>query len=141
MAGTLEKYPNLTPWAPGQNPHPGKPKGAKNFNTLIRDMVENPKYKVRLKDGTVVKNPGAKIVHQMALKAMEGDVQAATWLTKYGYGDKIDVTSGDEPISNQPTLTLNVGSDFAAYMLEKTRVNTIPDVVVDNTADNGSAKP
>lgn len=123
-------------WQPGQSGNPkGKPKGTRNFTTIIREMVENPKYKVRLKDGTVVKNPGVLVAHSMLTKALEGDVAAATWLTKYGYGDKlvseIDVTSNGESVG----VSTQLSGDFAKYLLEKTRVSPVIEGVVTSTTD------
>ena len=79
MAGGLD---NLVHFKPGVSGNPaGKPKGTKNFATLIRDMVENPKYKIKLDNGKYLRKPGPAIVHAMTVKAFKGDVQAVRgWL-------------------------------------------------------------
>lgn len=126
------KYPNLTPFAVG-NPGGGRPKGSKNFATLIRDMVEDPKYKIRLDNGKYLHKPGPAIVHAMTVKAYKGDVQAATWLAKYGYGEKTDITSDGESLRvEQPALTLV--ENFSQYLLTQTIVNnTTPESVDSST--------
>ena len=133
-----KQYPGLKPFEAGHVNVGGRPKGAKNFATIIRNMVENDKYKVRLKDGTVIKRPGASIVHEMVGKAYNGDVQAATWLAKYGYGEKQDITSNGETISSSSPVTLQLSGDFTRYLLERTSAKDDVIVVPDtSTSQNG----
>lgn len=132
---------NLIQFAPGVSGNPkGKPKGTRNFSTIIREMVENPRYKVRLKDGTVVKNPGVQIAHAMVVGALSGDVSAATWLSKYGYGDKQDITSNGETVGSGVSVNADMALRFAQFLLESTKAKPeiIEGVVVDNTTDKPS---
>jgi len=138
MANGLD---NLVHFKPGVSGNPaGKPKGTKNFATLIRDMVEDPKYKIKLDNGKYLRLPGPAIVHAMTIKASKGDVQAATWLAKYGYGEKTDITSDGEALSvNSPVLTLV--ENFTEYLLNQTVVNGTATEVVDNTTTEVETLP
>jgi hypothetical protein len=91
---------NLKPFKKGQSGNPaGRPKGAKNWSTVIRELLEDPNYEIKFKDGTSRKYPALVVADTMTRKAASGDVSAATWLAKYGYGDKVDVTSAGEQLA------------------------------------------
>ena len=49
-------------------------------------------------DSLPQKNAGNAITIAMVIQAMGGDVKAATWLRKTGFGDKLDITSNDDNI-------------------------------------------
>lgn len=80
-------------------------KGSQHLSTIIRDMAENLDWdKTTLSDKAVLKQRygknGFKAMCYVALSAaMSGDIRAMDWLAKYGYGTKIDITSGDEPLN------------------------------------------
>lgn len=109
---------------PGVSGNPaGRTKGSKNFSTRIRKLVENDKAVIQLENGKYLKNPGKLIVEAMSIKAQRGDVAAATWLAKYGYGDKQDITSNGESLNTTPLqVSSEIASDFASYLMNKTKV-------------------
>lgn len=95
---------------------------------MIREVLEDPDLELKLKDGKVLKRPGKAMVAAMVIKANSGDVPAATFLAKYGYGDKLDVTSNDQTIAS-PTVvaTRELADDFANYLKEKTKAIENPE--------------
>jgi hypothetical protein len=95
---------------------------------MIRDMLEDENLELKLKDGTLLKNPGKAMIGVMTIKANAGDVPAATFLAKYGYGDKLDVTSNEQTIA-QPSIVASkeLADDFATYLLEKTKARESQD--------------
>jgi hypothetical protein len=97
---------NLTPWRPGQSGNPaGKPKGSKHLSTWIRDLLDDEQFTVRLSSGdSFIGAPVKAIVTALITQAIEGDMKAFDLLAKYGYGTKIDVTSGNERLP-QPLLS------------------------------------
>jgi hypothetical protein len=97
---------------------------------MIREVIEDDKLELKLKDGKLLKGPGKAMVAAMVIKANAGDVPAATFLAKYGYGDKLDVTSNDQTLTS-PTIvaTKELADDFASYLKDKTKAVEPP---VDN---------
>ena len=91
---------NLRPWKPGQsgNPH-GRPKGVKSWSTIVQQLLADEdllkKMTANLKglppyfDSLPTKNAANAIVATMLIKAISGDKQAAEWLRKTGFGDKM----------------------------------------------------
>lgn len=90
---------NLTPVKPGQvlNPN-GRPKGSKNWSTIVREMMEDENFVIKVTDKsgkiTQLKYPARVITDVMIRKATSGDVQAAKWLRETGYGNKLDIDLG-----------------------------------------------
>lgn len=88
---------NLKPWKPGQSGNPkGRPKGIRNFSTIIQQLLADEelmdkisKNKPSYWDHLPIKNGANALVTVMLIKALQGDVKAASWLTKNGYGDKL----------------------------------------------------
>ena len=91
---------NLKPWQPGQSGNPaGKPKGTKHLSTHIRELMEDEDFVQKLRGGRVIQGPPVEaIVRTLMTKALYGDLRAFDLLAKYGYGTKVDITSGDQPI-------------------------------------------
>lgn len=79
-------------------PRPGKPKGHKNLSTYIQDYLDSDQA-IPYKRSKWRGKPAQLIVGVMTAQAAKGDVKAADWLAKYGYGTKVDFTSGGEPIA------------------------------------------
>lgn len=98
---------NLTPVKPGQvlNPN-GRPKGSKNLSTIIREL-ENEEFdwsKVPEKQSEAIMalgSPWKAITYVAMQNAIKGNVQAAEWLRKSGYGDKMDLSSSDGSMTPQ----------------------------------------
>lgn len=79
--------------------------GSKHLSTLIREIGENIEWdKTTLKNkdqmNAMYGNNGWKAIVYVAMtKSMAGDIKAMDWLSKNGYGQNIDITSGGEPIT------------------------------------------
>lgn len=93
-------FPNKdAQFKPGQSGNPaGKPKGAKNIATHIKELLNDETFEALLPDPregwkTYKGAPVKAIVKAIAIKAMNGDVKAFDALAKHGYGEKLDVTS------------------------------------------------
>lgn len=127
MANPSPKTDHLvdTQWQPGQSGNPaGKPPGTKHLASYIRELMTDEDFEQKLKDGTVLKGaPVEAIVRTLIIKASKGNLRAFDLLGKYGYGTKVDITSGDErlpmpiygglsvkPINTEPLLKANNGS-------------------------------
>ena len=78
----------------------GKAKaGSKHISTHIQEMLNDPNFELKLKDGTILKGrPIDAIIKTAIAKGVSGDMRAFDMLGKYGYGTKMDVTSGGEKI-------------------------------------------
>lgn len=103
---------NLKPFKPGESGNPnGRPKGSKSLATIIREL-ENEDFdwsKVPIKNQEAAKTMGSpfKAIVLVALgQAMGGDRHAREWLRKAGYGDKLDITSNDQPIQAATVVDL-----------------------------------
>ena len=96
--------PEETRWKKGQSGNPnGKPKGSKHISTHIQEMLNDPDFELKLKDGKILKGRPMDAILQTAIaKAVSGDMRAFDMLGKYGYGTKLDITSEGEKI--QPIL-------------------------------------
>jgi hypothetical protein len=98
-----------TQFKPGQSGNPeGKPKGTKHISTHIKEMLEDPNFELKLKDGSIIKGrPMQAIIKTAIAKAVSGDMRAFDMLGKYGYGTKVDVTTGGDKLHN-PAAQLTV---------------------------------
>lgn len=93
-----------TQFKPGESGNPaGRPEGAKSLSTHIKELLNDESFKawvpdaregVKLFEGAPIK----AILQALAIRAMAGDTKAFDALAKYGYGTKIDLTSGDQPL-------------------------------------------
>ena len=74
----------------------GRPKGSRSISTIVKELLDDetladrvlarkPSYWEHLPD----KNFATAIVVVMMIKAMSGDVRAATWIRQTGYGNKV----------------------------------------------------
>lgn len=74
-------------------------KGSKHISTHIQQMLEDESFEQKLKDGTVLKGRPLEAILKVAIaKARTGDHKFMDLLFKYGYTQKVDITSGGEPI-------------------------------------------
>lgn len=102
----MGKFPNPDTQFKAGNPGGGRPKGSISLSTIVRDYMMNPPdwEKVPVKGSEEFSKKYPKKAAAFALteaafaQAMEGDSSAREWLRKSGWGDKIDITSGDKPI-------------------------------------------
>lgn len=128
---------NLVHVKPGQvlNPN-GRPKGSKNLSTIIRELEDEnfdwKKVPEKQSDAVIALGSPWKAITYVAMQnALKGNVQAAEWLRKSGYGDKMDLTSSDGSMT--PTVIIE-----SAYA---NKPNFRPDnsaTEADDLADNSS---
>lgn len=105
----MTREDNLIPAKKGEVRNPnGKPKGTKHWSTIVRKILNDKKLFEALIEGKqnpkwIASLPNRDASHAIAtamvVKAMQGDKQAAEWLRKTGYGDKLDITSDEKPIT------------------------------------------
>lgn len=84
-------FPNPdTQFKPGQSGNPaGKPKGARHLSSVIQELMDDDDFELKLKDGKTLKGrPSRKLTEVMYGMAVSGNVKAAEWLAKHGYGTK-----------------------------------------------------
>lgn len=75
-------------------------KGSKHISTHIKEMLNDPDFELKLKDGSIIKGRPMKAILQTAIaKAVSGDMRAFDMLAKYGYGQKLDITSDGEKLN------------------------------------------
>jgi len=74
-------------------------KGSKHISTHIQNMLNDPNFELKLKNGKVVKGaPMEAIIKTAIAKAVSGDIRAFDILAKRGYGDKLDITTGGKQL-------------------------------------------
>ena len=85
-----QKYPNLTPWQPGQSGNPaGRKPGSKNMSTIVRELLDQDADTGILSSNNITQLTNgetttyAKAVALAAIsKALKGDMQAIIWLAE-----------------------------------------------------------
>jgi hypothetical protein len=96
-----------TQWKHGQSGNPaGKPKGTKSLSTIVRRLLADEQLldtlwgdkKPDWFEALPNKRVADAIVVIMVIKALDGDMRAADWLRKTGYGTKIEVESDSQLI-------------------------------------------
>ena len=112
-----------TQFKPGVSGNPaGKPKGARSLSATIQDLMEDDDFEIKLKDGQILKGrPSKKIAEVMYGMAISGNTKAADWLAKYGYGNKIDVTSNGETLNNTVPADDNLRAEWREFLKTKTK--------------------
>lgn len=75
---------------PGVSGNPaGKPKGTRHLSTVIQELMDDENFELKLKDGKILKGrPSRKLAEVMYSLGISGNVKAADWLAKHGYGTK-----------------------------------------------------
>lgn len=87
-------FPNPdTQFQPGTSGNPeGKKPGTKHLSTHIQEMLNDPDFEIKLKDGSLLKErPIQAIIKTAVAKSISGDNRWAEWLAKHGYGEKLFV--------------------------------------------------
>lgn len=112
--------PNIgkdTQFRAGESGNPaGKPKGTKHLSTHIQEMLNDPEFELKLKDGTALKErPIAAIIKTAVAKSISGDNRWAEWLAKHGYGEKLKVEINDP---RKEILTKYLGGSSAEQTKE-----------------------
>lgn len=90
---------NLRPFPKGVSGNPkGRPKGVKNLSTVVQQLLADEdliakiigsKHRPEYWDFLPKKNGANALVAAMMIKSLQGDTQAANWIRKSGYGDKL----------------------------------------------------
>jgi len=87
-------------------------KGSKHISTHIRNMLNDPNFELKLENGEVIKGaPMEAIIKTAIAKAVSGDIRAFDILAKRGWGDKIDMTSGGQPLTALVKFADDNGTD------------------------------
>ena len=103
-----------TQFKEGQSGNPaGRPVGSKNLATIIGELEAEDfdwsKVPIKQREAAqAIGSPWRAIVYTAIAKAYSGDMRAAEWLRKSGYGDKLDVTSGGKRISQPPVIVSEI---------------------------------
>ena len=114
MPNNPKAVDNLIPAKKGEVRNPkGKPKGTKNLATLVRELESEDfdwtHVPIKNKEAVAAMGSPWKAILTVALgQAISGDKHAREWLRKSGYGDKLDLTTGGEPMTS---LVRFVGGD------------------------------
>lgn len=84
-------------------------KGSIHLSTRIQTMLEDETFEQKLKDGTILKGQPIEAILKVAVaKARTGDIRFLEWLAKYGWGQKIDITSNENSIFTEKELIIKV---------------------------------
>lgn len=110
---------NLIPFKPGydkRRENNGRPKGIKSWSTVVQEILTDEKlFQKIMESGTNVppwvkdlptKNGATAIAVAMQIRAMSGDKQAADWLRRTGWGDKLDMTILNRPLTAVPVVEI-----------------------------------
>lgn len=92
-----KKLKNLKPFKKGQSGNPkGRPKGVKNLSTVVQQILADEelvdkivKTKPSYWKDLPAPNAANAIAVAMTIAAMQGDIRAADWVRKTGFGDKL----------------------------------------------------
>lgn len=85
-----DKYPNLTPWKPGQSGNPaGRKLGSKNISSIVQELLNQEADNFILTKSSVSElTQGASTSYARAVvfaainKALQGNMQAIIWLSE-----------------------------------------------------------
>jgi hypothetical protein len=117
---TDKRTKNLKPWPKGKSGNPtGKPKGARNRATIIREQLE-----LKATDG-LGGSMSDQLVRALIAKALKGDVAAFRELFDGAYGKTRD--EGDAIISYTIMPTLKIGGKEAVFEVGKPAPNPLTD--------------
>jgi predicted methyltransferase MtxX (methanogen marker protein 4) len=102
----------------GANGLQGRPKGSRNWSSVVQallddeklfaTLLENMERKPAWLEPTGTKTLMQAITTAQAIKAMGGSHFSAEWLRKTGWGDKVDITSGGERIRMEPVVVTHL---------------------------------
>ncbi len=94
----------------------GRPKGSLNLSTVVKQLLDDKEFAeqvIRQKPSywqyLPNKNFASAIIMAMMIKALQGDVRAATWLRVTGYGNRVEV--GQNERSLKPVRIYDMRAD------------------------------
>ena len=107
-----EKYPNLTPWQPGQSGNPtGRKPGSKNMSTIVRELLDQDADSGVLSSNNLTQlTNGETTTYAQAVtlaaisKALRGDMQAIIWLAEQQRRDGF----AQENIKQEPIIITQI---------------------------------
>jgi hypothetical protein len=112
-----QKYPNLTPWQPGQSGNPsGRKPGSKNMSTIVQELLDQEANNNMLAKSSIAELiEGTTMTYAKAVvlatvhKALQGNMHAIAWLAEQQErGVNIHETSRQEPLI---ISTIRAGSE------------------------------
>jgi len=102
-----QKYPNLTPWQPGQSGNPaGRKSGSKNMSTLVKELLDEDADRDLLAQSSIAAlvqdaslTYGKAVVLATIQKALQGNMQAISWLAEQQEKvSSVQIVQTQEPI-------------------------------------------
>ena len=102
----IQKYPNLTPWQPGQSGNPaGRKPGSKNMSTIVQELLDQDADMRMLATSSIAEmtkdmplSYAKAIVLTTFNKALQGNMQAVAWLTEQQERSAVREVTTQEPI-------------------------------------------
>lgn len=74
-------------------------KGSIHLSTRIKNMLDDPDFEMKLKDGSILKGEPIVAIMKVAIaRAASGDIRFLEWLAKYGYGSSVNLNVTENPI-------------------------------------------
>lgn len=121
----MNSLDNLKPFKTGYDERRegnGNKKGTKHLSTHIQELLNDEEFTAWIPDARegfkeFKGAPMKAILRALAIKAAKGDVKAFDALAKYGYGQKIDITTKGESIKAEPDPTL--AAEFTDWLKNK----------------------
>lgn len=103
-----QKYPNLTPWQPGQSGNPtGRKPGSKNMSTIVKELLDKEADKDMLAKSSIAELvEGESMTYAKAVvlatihKALDGNMQAVSWLAE----QQKQGTTSQEVLTREPVV-------------------------------------
>ena len=115
---------NLKPFKPGNPGGPGRPKGRKSLSTIVRDILEQEvdwkKLPVKNTDEFEERYGSKTILAEAMVRAAVVEAlsknghQAREWLRKSGYGDKLQLEGGENPIPILGSINVSINESSAS---------------------------
>lgn len=111
-----QKYPNLTPWQPGQSGNPaGRKPGSKNISTIVQELLDQEADEGMLAKSSIAEltqNTSTSYAKAVVLatvhKALQGNMQAIIWLAEQQERNKVRDVYTREPIIITPIKPRNI---------------------------------
>lgn len=124
MPFTPETAHTGTQFKPGQSGNPkGVPKGTKQINTWINELLNDEEFTAQIQDGYQVKEykgaPIKAIIGAQIRLATNGDTKAADLLFKHGAKFEIDITTNGNDIT--APVDANMLSQFLMNVQDNTK--------------------
>ncbi|HUD05738.1 MAG TPA: hypothetical protein VMR18_02380 [Candidatus Saccharimonadales bacterium] len=97
---------NLKPFRQGEDPRrntKGRPKGSISLSSWIQKLLNDGEFTALvahpIKGYVEFKGAPIKAIIQTAIiKAMSGDMRAADWLARYGYGNSVNIETSEKTL-------------------------------------------